>query len=238
MNRDYVVTGGRNNGIKFLSDLHEANEYGLGYSNTNKGKGIGSIKAEVIYDSFYNNKLARNGTTVTNEADNVLLLVEGIGQDNMSDTLANVCRDVFAEFTIEQCIKYGIPTHKKSSRFFNGLTKKWEKKIVQLPFFNGGHIILVPKFISSGKRAYQNRYNWYVSSNYISRDILSGKIKIKEDSPYIFKKKDGSSKALVKAINKDFSKPKAKLIEHIVDYPKSLISFKDYAKIYYLCYKE
>ncbi len=67
---------------------------------------------------------------------------------------------------------------------------------------------------------------------------MNGKIKVKNDSPYIFKKKDGSSKAVVKAINKDFSKPKARLMEHIIDYPKSLIGFKDHAKLYYLCYKE
>ena len=45
------------NGIPFLSHLQEANEYGFGYSKTNKRNGIEPTKAEVIFDSFNNNFL-------------------------------------------------------------------------------------------------------------------------------------------------------------------------------------
>ena len=36
LNKNFVVTGDRKNGITFLSDLNEANEFKLGYSLDNK----------------------------------------------------------------------------------------------------------------------------------------------------------------------------------------------------------
>jgi hypothetical protein len=238
LNRDYVSTSDRINGITFLSDLTEANEYHLGYSSVNKGKGIGSIKAVHIYDSLHNNVSATPGLTLTNEADNVLLLVEGIGQDNMSDTLANVCRDLFAEFTYGQCIKYGISVSSTNIRYFDGVNRQWKSKKVKLPFYNGKTIILIPKFLAGGKREYQNRYNWFVASNNISADIINGKVAIDDNSNFIYKMKNGTEKAIVKNIYKQFRKPKGRLYEYVIEYPKSLIDFKEHAKYAYHCVRD
>lgn len=172
LNRTFIVTNDRSNGLNFLSHLGEANEYHLGYSHNNKGKGIGTTKAEVIFDSLRANKLVKAGITVTNEAHNVLLLVKGIGQDNMSDTLANVCRDILAEFTFQQCLKYGIKVYETKIKYYEHSSKKWVSKKVKLPYYNGKHIILVPQFLTSGQRIYTNHYNWFISSNFISKDIV------------------------------------------------------------------
>lgn len=235
LNESYVMTGQRKKGIQFLSDLNEANEYKLGYSLSNKGKGIGNKKAEIIYDSLFNNKFAKKGISITNEADNVLLLVEGIGQDNMSDTFANVCRDIFAEFTLNQCVKYGISTSLTEIRFYNENSSKWERKRVKLPHYKGEPIILIPQFLSSSLRDYQSRYNWFLSNNYWSRDIMSGAINVGADTNFIYTKKDGTKKAIIKNIHEAFRKPKSELINCVITYPESLINFKDYAKLNYLC---
>ncbi|GGD11337.1 hypothetical protein [Hyunsoonleella pacifica] len=112
LNTTFVKANDRKKGIPFLSHLSEANEYNLGYSKTNKGKGIAYEKAETIFSALRNNRFAKKGVSITNEAHNVLLLVKGIGQDNMSDVLANICRDIFADFTYKQCKKYNTP-HKR-----------------------------------------------------------------------------------------------------------------------------
>ncbi|WP_282085163.1 hypothetical protein [Aquimarina algiphila] len=233
LNRNYIVTNDRKNGLVFLSHLHEANEYHLGYSVDNKGKGIGDTKAEDVFDSLSANKFAKAGVSVTNEAHNVLLLVKGIGQDLMSDTLANVCRDILADFTYNQCLKYEIPVFEINIEYYNHTSKKWENKKAHLPIYKGKHIILVPKFLTSGERIYQNHYNWFVSSNYISRDILSGKIKLDKSGKFISELKDGTKKAIIKNINQEFRKPKDKLIDFVKAYNGSLLDFQDYAKSNY-----
>jgi hypothetical protein len=229
LNQNYIIPNDRKNGMPFLSHLREANEYGLGYSKNNKGKGIGKSKAEVVFESLHNNKFAKAGVTITNEAHNVLLLVKGIGQDNMSDTLANVCRDIFAEFTYQQCLKHGIPTYDTIIEYFDVGTKKWTTKIVQLPFYKK-HIILVPKYLINGGRAYTNYYNWFVMSNHLSKDIIQGKIKIIDDSKYVSELKDGSKKAILKNINRDFKKQKGDLVDFVQKYNTSLIGFQTHMK--------
>lgn len=229
LNQDYIIHNDRKNGLPFLSHLREPNEYGLGYSSINKGKGVGKDKAEVVFDSLHNNKFAKAGVTITNEAHNVLLLVKGIGQDNMSDILANVCRDIFAEFTYQQCINNGVPTYDTKIEYFDSVSKKWLTKNVKLPFYKN-HIILVPKFLINGGRQYTNYYNWFVFSNHLSKDILEGKIKITDDSNYVTKLKDGSRKPILKNISKDFRKPKDELVDFAKHYDSSLIGFQTHIK--------
>lgn len=233
LNRSFIVTNDRKNGLKFLSHLHEANEYNLGYSISNKGKGIGPTKADVVFDSLSANKFAKAGVSVTNEAHNVLLLVKGIGQDNMSDTLANVCRDILAEFTFQQCLKYGIEVFETKIEYYDHSSGKWVKKIANLPKYKNKHIILVPQFLTSGQRIYTNRYNWFISSNFISKEILNGTIKLDVDGQFINELKDGTKKPIIKNINNHFRKPKDELIDFAKSYDGSLLDFQDYAKLNY-----
>ncbi|WP_298350633.1 hypothetical protein [uncultured Dokdonia sp.] len=233
LNRTFIISNDRNNGLKFLSHLGEANEYHLGYSHNNKGKGIGHTKAEIIFDSLRANKLVKAGITVTNEAHNVLLLVKGIGQDNMSDTLANVCRDILAEFTFQQCLKYNIDVEETRIEYYEHSSKKWVSKKVMLPHYKGKCIILVPQFLTSGQRIYTNHYNWFISSNYLSKDILDGTINTDGNDNFINELKDGTKKAIIKNINNHYRKPKHKLIEYVKNYNGSLIDFQDYVKSHY-----
>lgn len=233
LNRTFIVTDDRKNGLKFLSHLHEANEYHLGYSHNNKGKGIGPTKADVVFDSLSANKFAKAGVSITNEAHNVLLLVKGIGQDNMSDTLANVCRDILAEFTYRQCIRYSIETKETDVEYYDHSSSKWAVKKALLPYYNGKPIILVPQFLTSGQRIYPNHYNWFISSNFISKDILDGNTNVAIHDDFINELKDGTKKAIIKNINKHFRKPKDELIQYVKNYSGSLLDFQDYVKSHY-----
>lgn len=230
LNRTYIVPNDRINGLSFLSHLQEANEYGFGYSKTNKGKGIGPTKAEVIFDSLSNNLFARGGVSITNEAHNVLLLVKGIGADNMSDTLANVCRDIFADFTYQQCLLHNIPTSKVQIEYFDSNTNCWMLKDVYLPSYAGKKIILVPKFLIGGERAYTTAFNWFISSNYLSKEILAGTLKVASPKGFINKLKDGTRRAIIKNINKHFKKPKGELVDFVKKYNGSLLEFQTHIK--------
>jgi hypothetical protein len=232
LNKNFVVPNNRKNGLIFLSELHEPNEYHFGYSGTNKGKAISNEKAIIIYDSLRRNKLAKQGITISNEAHNILLLVEGIGQDIMSDTISNVCRNIFAEFTENQCLKYKIKTFKTKVRFYNSNIEKWDTKEYNLPLYKGKKLILVPKLIVSGGRAYSTRYNYFVSSHYISKDIMSNKIIVKNNR-IVTTIKDGTKKCIIEEVYKAYGKPKSGLVDFVLQYQGSLQEFLDYSKIHY-----
>lgn len=233
LNKSYIKPNDKNNGLDFLSHLHEPNEYHLGYSSTNKGKAVSNPRAELIYDALRNNRFSKGGSSITNEAHFVLLLVKGIGQDIISDIISNVCRNIFADFTLNICRKYKIKTEKFNIEFYNSSKEIWEKKDVQLPSYKGKKIILIPRFIISGGRDYVNRYNWFISKNYIAHDILNGKLQLPNESQMVKKLKDGTKKAIIKRIYMQFRKPKKELIDFVIDYSGSLDEFVRYAKYNY-----
>lgn len=229
LNSNYIKKNDKKNGILFLDHLHEPNEYHLGYSSNNRGKSISKSKADEIFNALRNNRFAKQGISITNEAHNILLLVNGIGQDIMSDTISNVCRDIFAEFTKKICDRHSVKTSKTDIEFYNEIKKKWEIKSVELPT-NNKTIILIPKTIISGVREYSNLYNWFISRNYISKEILN---QTKPSKKLVIKMKDGTKKAIIKEVYKQYRKPKKDLIDFILKYPNSLDEFIEYAKINY-----
>lgn len=233
LNRDFIKPNKRNEGIEFLSHLHEPNEYHLGYSGRNKGKAVSDVRAEQIYDALRNNILTKQNAAITNEAHFVLLLVKGIGQDIMSDIIANVCRDIFANSTLQICTKHKVSTVPTRIEFYSAITKKWETKTADLPNFTGKPIILLPKFIISGGRAYANLYNWFIARNYLSLEILNRKKPLSTDTKFISKLKDGTRKAIVKKIYQAYRKPKDELIEFVKKFKGSLDEFVWYAKEHY-----
>lgn len=230
LNRSYIVPNSKTGGILFLSKLHEPNEYHLGYSDRNKGKAISNGKADEIYVALRNNRFVRSGAGITNEAHNVLLLVSRIGQDNMSDTIANVCRNLFAAFTEQVCTRYGIPTLPVTIEFYNPATKTWATEQRNLPHYLGKKIILIPNKIPSGSRSYAAHYNHYISKDYIAPELLSGKRKVTRNKSMIRILKDGTKKAVIKEIYKTYKKPKKDLIDFVTEFRGSIDAFLRYCK--------
>jgi len=233
LNQDFIVPNNKVLGLDFLDNLHEPNEYHLGYSGTNKGAAISETRAQTIFDSLRNNRFAKVGISITNEAHNILLLVTGIGQDIMSDTIANVCRNIYAEFTFQQCQKFKIPTQPYKRHFYNINTNAWETESFELPEYRGKPIILLPRNIISSTRSYVNHYNYFIAGNYISKEVLAGKMLVAADGTYIRTFKDGTKKAIIKKIAESCYKAKDDLIDYVLEYGGSLESFLDYAKEHY-----
>ncbi|WP_019038358.1 hypothetical protein [Psychroflexus tropicus] len=233
LNNSYIKINDYKNGIPFLNHLHEPNEFHLGYSSSNKGKAISKSKSEEIFYALRGNRFASQAFSITNEAHNVLLLVKGIGQDIMSDIISNVCRDIFSEFTVSICTKYMISNEYLKNvtiEYYNSKSKKWDTKKVKLPFINS-KIILLPADILSGKREYSSRYNWFISKNYLSKEVLENKRP--SNSKMVTEMKDGTKKAIIKEIYNQYRKPKDELIEFVLQYPNSLDEFMEYAKVHY-----
>lgn len=227
LNKTYIQPNDVKNGLPFLDHLHEPNEYHLGYSANNRGKAVSQSKAADIFMFLRGNKFAKKGMSITNQGHNVLLLVKGIGQDIMSDIICNIARDIFAEFTSDICAKHSISTTPTVIEYYDDKGKKWATKSVNLPM-HGKRIILVPNLLMSGDRDYTSRYNWFVSSNYIADQLLSQQTP--PPAKMVKQLKDGTRKAIIKEIYKQYRKPKQDLIDFVLQYPNSLDEFIEYAK--------
>lgn len=233
LNQNFILPNDKINGLDFLSHLHEPNEYHLGYSDTNEGKSISGSRAEKIFGLLRNNRFARQGISITNEAHNVLLLVDGIGPDIMSDTIANVCKNVFANFTTQQCQLYNIQTSAFPMYYYNRNAQLWELQDFQLPSYGGKPIILVPIGGVSVPRSYSGYYNWFVVKNNVSADIINGNIAVNNLNDFIKTLADGTRKAIVKKIFAVYKKPKGNLVDFVLQYQNSLEEFLAYAKEHY-----
>jgi hypothetical protein len=233
LNRTFIQPNDKVNGLPFLSHLHEPNEYHLGYSDANKGKAISREKADDVFNALRRNRFARAGVGVTNEAHNVLLLVRGIGQDNMSDTIANVCRNLFSEFTLEVCRRRGVPIIPTQIEFYNRGTSGWSTQTIELPQYRGKKIILIPSNIASGNRAYTSHYNWFIAANHISKELLEGRRTTRPNPQMLRSLKNGTQKAIIKEIYKTYRKPKEDLIDFALEFQGSLDEFLAYVKEHY-----
>lgn len=226
-----IVQNCSREGIELLNHLSESNGYHLGYSKDNKGKAVGYEKAVNIYNVLANNIFIRQGISVTNEPQNVLLLVKGVGPDNMSDIISNVCKDIFSEFTYQQCLKYNIPMEKFEIEYFDINIRNWSRKTVFLPTYEGKQIILIPKMLSSVSRAYYRMYNRFIAKNYIAIEILNGKRPTDNYDRYVNIFKNGRQQPIIKNVIEDYGKPKEDLVDFVVEYgDKTLLEFQDHIK--------
>lgn len=134
---------------KYLcSHLSEINETHLGLSKgISKGKGVGQIGAEKIFNALKNSKAIEDG--VLQNIEDLRVLVNGFDKDMLSDMLTNILKKHLLEYTINQCNLLNIElTHNVPSGFFwNEKTLKWENEYMDRLIIDDKPVLLVPKKI-------------------------------------------------------------------------------------------
>ncbi len=141
-----VRHGNKKRGVQLLSHLGEPEETHLGVSkNGNKGRGIGSIQAEEVYETLKDSKAAQSG--LLEDLSDLALFIPGIGRDKISDITTNVIRKSLIDYTQAQCLLYSVPTRKVSSGFYwCSDNRAWKQDFLDLPIYEHQKIILVPKY--------------------------------------------------------------------------------------------
>lgn len=133
--------------IQHLIAASECDEVGLGVSATRKGKRIGADKAEEIISLF--RRIPHYNTRGFRHFEEIQFYVDGISRDRVSDIACSFLKSVLIDYTIDQCLAYGIPVRKvdvenvydyRQNIFFNASS-------IELPTnpVNGSPILLVPK---------------------------------------------------------------------------------------------
>lgn len=212
--------------IGLLKYLREPKEIHLGYSlEKYTGKAIGNEKAKHLYKVFSDSKASK--TSLLSDICYSQLLVEGIGSDNVSDMVATICRQIFADFTTKQCILNGVKTFNVPLEVFNPVKQVWEVKNFDLPVYRGDHMILVPKKFISVDKYYSSKFDEYIIRNKTVPEVIQGGHQLSAVSGLFRILKDETKKPRLKAFYGEFSKPKADLFDHIKKYGDlPLIEFK------------
>lgn len=143
---------------RMLNNLSEPNETHLGFSSdVSMGKGVSGKQAQDLYKKLSKSKAVQTG--FVKDLSDCELMIEGIGNDKISDMTINIIRKHLIEYTQEQCMYHNIPTQEMpSGKIWNAEEKMWTNDYVQLPVANGKKIILIPKrivvwspFLSAGE---------------------------------------------------------------------------------------
>ncbi len=131
--------------INTLIFASECDEIGLGDSKTKTGKRIGESLAHEILKLFKDIPQIRESGFIHFEE--IQFFVNNMGRDRISDITANLVKSFLIDFTIDQCIKLGIPNEPANVKVFDHRTHSFRDEEVTLPRnpYSKQPIILVPK---------------------------------------------------------------------------------------------
>ncbi|MDI5600837.1 hypothetical protein MJM92_23550, partial [Salmonella enterica subsp. enterica serovar Kentucky] len=139
-----------------LSSLKESNSFHLGYSSKkSSGKALGVKTAELILDSLKKSKAAQSG--LLHDLEDTALTIDGIASDRISDSVCNILKLPFIEYTQKICEFYNVDTSDVSGiRLWDPNSGRWVKRTFKLPIYNGEEVILIPKVLAREKIAYSH----------------------------------------------------------------------------------
>ena len=133
--------------FELLDSLHEPKETHLGFSSKSyKGRGVGKLNAQAMYDALIESEAVRTG--LLTDLEDTTLYIEHFGSDKVSDIVSNVIKRRLIEYTQEQAMLNGIPTKKQTvTGVWNSESKEFlDQNNVELPRIeNTGKLLLVPK---------------------------------------------------------------------------------------------
>lgn len=141
-----IRAGNEARSTHLLSNLHEPNETRFGVSTGEpRGRAIGEKKARSLANSIASSRAFETG--VLADVAEAELFIQYIGPDTISDLTTNVLRQQLADYTVQQCELYGIPTHPTNTLgpVWNAQVRDWQSVTLHLPRYDGKPILLVPK---------------------------------------------------------------------------------------------
>jgi hypothetical protein len=183
-----------------LSGLREPNETRLGFSRGEpRGRGVGDVLADDLYDSLRNSEAVRTG--LIENLEDTALLVEGIAADRISDITTNIVRERLIEFTHRMAAKYGmdLEPEQDSGALWSPEVGHWENKAVPMLCPKGAPLILVPRAVVRWKLDFDpGEYYRYAVLRYLrDRELAKG------NSPLAYVIKTGPRKGEQRITYKD-----------------------------------
>jgi len=130
----------------------EVKQNWLGFSlRGNAGRGLGWDFARSLHANLMNvfKTFGDEVTTKGSHLEQLCLIKNGIGRDNISDFTVNLIKHYLCLYTQEFAAKYLKPAqvrrHAIPKSHFNFTTQSWATKTYDLPTWNGDFVLLTPK---------------------------------------------------------------------------------------------
>ncbi|WP_404292609.1 hypothetical protein LG276_19805 [Cytobacillus kochii] len=174
----YVINlykaGRRVEAKKLFFNLSEPNETCLGVSNGKpRGRGVGTNEAVEIFDNITSSQAIEHG--LVGHLEDMVIFVDNVGKDKISDLITNVIRKQLIEYTQTQCELHGIPLTKEvpSGYFWDSSVRKWNNIHTEMLVVEEKKIILVPKSIVTFSYKYTpERYCQHFVLNFLQNEHI------------------------------------------------------------------
>jgi hypothetical protein len=146
--QNWLLRKGRDSeAVQNLVIASECDEVGFGLSAKRRGKRIGEGTAHEILALF--RRIPEYGQFGVTHFEEIQLYVDGISRDRISDIACNFLKSFLIDYTIEQCLKLGIPLAKvRLETLYDYKEQRYITDVaVELPVnpHAGTPIVLVPK---------------------------------------------------------------------------------------------
>ncbi|OZQ68003.1 hypothetical protein CA600_06995 [Paenibacillus sp. VTT E-133280] len=233
---DYIRNSEHSKAIELFRFMSEPKETCLGISKTGtkNGRGVGQGNATDIINEIIKSKAIETG--VVQNIEDIVVFVDDIDKDKLSDMTTNIIRKHLIDYTKEQCKIWGISLFNQDSLpYWNRYSEDWEISKEDLLFYQGRELLLVPKAIVSYISEYNaQKYGWhFVVTNERDEQLArrSSLVKFKKykngKGVYYLPKKDVDNQITNQISNGDFESRKDYLRQYTQSKPELFDRFRN-----------
>ncbi|MCY7907949.1 hypothetical protein [Bacillus inaquosorum] len=171
---DLYRAGRKQEAKALFVNLSEPNETCLGVSTSNpRGRGVGTDEAAEIFNNLASSEVIEQG--LLSHLEDMIIFIENVGKDKISDLTTNVIRKHLIEYTQSQCKLHGIELTKSvpTGFFWDASLRKWDNIYSEMLIIEGRKILLVPKSIVTFSYKYTHeRYCQHFVLNFLQHEHL------------------------------------------------------------------
>lgn len=222
--------------MELCSHFQEPKGTGIGWTKKSyKGRGAGEIKASKLLEALTSSEAVMSGAI--EDLEELILVVEGLGLDTISDITINLGMKHFIEFTQEKCMELGIPVERTNTKvsYFCHTEKKWKSDYFDLPHApigenrEKGQIVLLPINTLAHLSPYGTSYFFtnIATPHFIKEAITAG-------ASFIRAAKSGGYKADIRKMREDerYKGGKKRMSKFISAHPETLKQYREKVAIY------
>ncbi|RJW53995.1 hypothetical protein DXC92_01635 [Clostridiales bacterium TF09-2AC] len=138
----------------YMSEPKE-NCLGMSKKGTTNGRGVGELNAQEIVDRIIKSNAIENN--LVNNIEDLIIFVDDIDRDKLSDMVTNIIRKKLIEYTQQQCDFWNIPlTLSETLPYWSAQDCTWMySENERLLIIDNREILLVPKSIISPINVYE-----------------------------------------------------------------------------------
>ncbi|HCM62854.1 MAG TPA: hypothetical protein DIT05_09960 [Morganella sp. (in: Bacteria)] len=205
-----------------LSSLRESNSFHLGYSRGKSGgKALGDKSADDILISLKSSNAAKSG--LLKDLEDTALTIDGVASDRISDSVCNILKIFFIEYTQHISKFYGVKLEESEKiKVWDNDKNKWISKRFLLPRGVDGSIILIPKILARYSISYSHKIFY---TRYIMPSLRNEHLSL--NSALVETLKSGKRRVTRKRLLAEYGSSKPFIESQIEKFPSSLNEYRE-----------